>query len=110
MREAKMAIINRIAEFQQDMTVWRRDFHAHPELGFEETRTSGIVADKLREFGFDEVHTGLAKTGVIGVLRSGGGSDTIGLRADMDALPIQETTGLSYASTNPGKMHACGRP
>jgi len=108
MREAKMAIINRIAEFQQDMTVWRRDFHAHPELGFEETRTSGIVADKLREFGFDEVHTGLAKTGVIGVLRSGGGSDTIGLRADMDALPIQETTGLSYASTNPGKMHACG--
>ncbi|MGI9449336.1 MAG: M20 aminoacylase family protein [Geminicoccaceae bacterium] len=103
-----MAIVNRIAEFQQDMTAWRRDFHANPELGFEETRTSGIVADKLREFGFDEIHTGMAKTGVVGVLRSGDGTDTIGLRADMDALPIQETTGLSYASTVPGKMHACG--
>ena len=103
-----MAIVNRIAEFQEDMTAWRRDFHAHPELGFEETRTSGIVAEKLREFGFDEIHTGMAKTGVVGVLRSGDGTDTIGLRADMDALPIQETTGLSYASTAPGKMHACG--
>ena len=103
-----MAIINRIAEFHADMTAWRRDFHRHPELGFEETRTSGIVADKLREFGIDEVHTGLAKTGVIGVLRAGNGSDTIGLRADMDALPIQETTGLPHASTVPGKMHACG--
>ena len=90
------------------MTAWRRDFHRYPELGFEETRTSGIVADKLREFGIDEVHTGLAKTGVIGVLRAGNGSDTIGLRADMDALPIQETTGLPHASTVPGKMHACG--
>jgi amidohydrolase len=103
-----MAIINRIAEFHQDMTAWRRDFHAHPELGFEETRTSGIVAEKLRAFGVDEVHTGLAKTGVVGVLRAGGGTDTIGLRADMDALPIQETTGLPHASTTAGKMHACG--
>ncbi|MGI9492951.1 MAG: M20 aminoacylase family protein [Geminicoccaceae bacterium] len=103
-----MAIVNRIADFQQDMTAWRQDFHAHPELGFEETRTSGIVAEKLREFGIDEIHTGLAKTGVVGVLRSGEGTDTIGLRADMDALPIQEKTGLSYASTVPGKMHACG--
>ena len=66
-----MAIINRIAEFQDDMTAWRQDFHAHPELGFQETRTSGIVAEKLRAFGFDEVHTGMAKTGVVGVLRSG---------------------------------------
>ncbi|MEM8951532.1 MAG: M20 aminoacylase family protein [Pseudomonadota bacterium] len=104
-----MAIINRIADFHDEMTAWRQDFHAHPELGFEETRTSGIVADKLRAFGFDEVHTGIAKTGVVGVLRAGNGSgETIGLRADMDALPIDETTGKSYASTNPGCMHACG--
>jgi hippurate hydrolase len=103
-----MAIINRIGEFQQEMTAWRRDFHAHPELGFQETRTSGIVAEKLRDFGFDEVHTGIAKTGVVGVLRAGGGADTIGLRADMDALPIEEATALPHASTNAGKMHACG--
>ena len=103
-----MAIINRIAEFHQDMTAWRQDFHSHPELGFEEIRTSGIVADKLREFGLDEVHTGIAKTGVVGVLRAGNGDEAIGLRADMDALPIQETTGLPYASVHDGKMHACG--
>jgi hippurate hydrolase len=103
-----MAIINRIADFHEDMTAWRRDFHAHPELGFEETRTSGIVAEKLRAFGVDEVHTGLAGTGVVGVLRAGSGAETIGLRADMDALPIQETTGAPHASTAPGKMHACG--
>ncbi|MEL6964122.1 MAG: M20 aminoacylase family protein [Pseudomonadota bacterium] len=105
-----MAVINRIAEFHQDMTAWRRDFHAHPELGFEETRTSGIVAEKLRSFGFDEVHTGIAKTGIVGVLRGakGDGQEAIGLRADMDALPIDETTGLPHASTSKGKMHACG--
>ncbi|MGI9500173.1 MAG: M20 aminoacylase family protein [Geminicoccaceae bacterium] len=103
-----MAIINRISEFHDEMTAWRQDFHAHPELGFQETRTSAIVADKLRMFGFDEVHTDIAKTGVVGVLRAGGGDDTIGLRADMDALPIEETTGKPYASTNPGRMHACG--
>ncbi|MGI9421025.1 MAG: M20 aminoacylase family protein [Geminicoccaceae bacterium] len=103
-----MAIINRIAEFHGDMTAWRRDFHAHPELGFEETRTSGIVAEKLREFGFDEVHTGIAKTGVVGVLRGNQGDQAIGLRADMDALPIEETTGKPYASKNQGRMHACG--
>ncbi|MEM7041630.1 MAG: M20 aminoacylase family protein [Pseudomonadota bacterium] len=103
-----MAIINRIAEFHDDMTAWRRDFHAHPELGFQETRTSAIVAEKLRAFGFDEVHTDIATTGVVGVLRAGGGKDTIGLRADMDALPIDETTGKEYASTVKGCMHACG--
>ena len=103
-----MAVINRIAEFHDEMTAWRQDFHAHPELGFQETRTSAIVAEKLKAFGFDEVHTGIAKTGVIGVLRSGSGGDTIGLRADMDALPIEETTGKPYASTVPGTMHACG--
>jgi metal-dependent amidase/aminoacylase/carboxypeptidase family protein len=103
-----MAIINRIGDFQDEMTAWRRDLHAHPEIGFEETRTAAVVADKLRSFGLDEVHTGLAKTGVVGVLRAGSGGRAIGLRADMDALPIEEATGLPYASTNPGRMHACG--
>ncbi|HLT02900.1 MAG TPA: M20 aminoacylase family protein [Geminicoccaceae bacterium] len=103
-----MAIINRIGDFHDDMTAWRRDLHAHPELGFEEVRTSAFVAEKLRSFGLDEVHTGLARTGVVGVLRAGSGRDAIGLRADMDALPIEEATGRPYASTVPGKMHACG--
>jgi len=103
-----MAIINRIGEFHQDMAEWRRDLHEHPELGFEEQRTSAIVAGKLKAFGFDEVHTGIAKTGVVGVLRAGGGSSTIGLRADMDALPISEASGVAHASRTPGKMHACG--
>jgi hippurate hydrolase len=104
-----MPIINRVAEFHPEMTEWRRDFHMHPELGFEEFRTAGIVADKLREFGCDEVVTGLAKTGVVGVIHgSKGPGRAIGLRADMDALPIEEATGLPHASTIPGKMHACG--
>jgi amidohydrolase len=104
-----MPIINRIADFHPDMTAWRHDFHEHPELAFEEHRTSGIVAEKLREFGCDEVITGIAKTGVVGVIhgrtRNGRG---IGLRADMDALPITEETGLPHASKTPGTMHACG--
>ena len=103
-----MAIINRIGDFQDEMTAWRRDLHAHPELGFEETRTAAFVADKLHGFGFDEVHTGIARTGVVGVLKAGSGSEAIGLRADMDALPIHEATGRPYASSVPGKMHACG--
>ncbi|WP_421995643.1 M20 aminoacylase family protein [Roseococcus sp.] len=105
-----MPIINRVAEFHSEMTEWRQDFHRHPELGFEEFRTAGIVADKLREFGCDEVVTGLAKTGVVGVIhgRNGKSGKAIGLRADMDALPILEATGLPHASTIPGKMHACG--
>ena len=104
-----MPIHNRIAEFYDEMTAWRHDFHQHPELGFEETRTSGIVAAKLREFGVDEVITGIAKTGVVGVIRGQGGSDrAIGFRADMDALPIEEATGKPWASRVPGKMHACG--
>jgi hippurate hydrolase len=103
-------VINRIAEFHPEMTAWRRDFHMHPELGFEEHRTSAIVAEKLREFGCDEVVTGFAKTGVVGVIHGAGGGTgrAIGLRADMDALPIHEQTGLPHASTIPGKMHACG--
>jgi len=104
-----MPIINRIAAYADEMTAWRRDFHAHPELGFEEVRTSRIVAEKLRSFGVDEVVTGIAKTGVVGVIRGRIESPrAIGLRADMDALPITEATDLPYASRHPGKMHACG--
>ncbi len=104
-----MPIVNRIAEFHPEMTEWRRDFHQHPELGFEEVRTSGIVAAKLREFGVDEVITGIAKTGVVGVIRGNGSSNrAIGFRADMDALPIEEATGKPWSSQKPGLMHACG--
>jgi hippurate hydrolase len=103
-----MAVINRIAEWQEELTAWRRDLHAHPELAFEEVRTAAFVAEKLRAFGVDEVHTGIAGTGVVGVLRSGGGSRSVALRCDMDALPIAERTGAAHASRIPGKMHACG--
>lgn len=103
-----MAIINRIGEFHNEMTAWRRDLHEHPETGFEERRTAAVVADKLKAFGVDEVHTDIATTGVVGVLRAGSGGRMIGLRADMDALPIQESTGLPYASKTDGTMHACG--
>ncbi|MBP0446816.1 amidohydrolase [Roseomonas sp. SSH11] len=103
-----MPIINRIAEFHQDMTAWRRDFHQHPELNFQEVRTSRIVAEKLREFGCDEVITGIATTGVVGVIRGRGEGGAIGLRADMDALPIHEESGAPHASQTPGVMHACG--
>ncbi|AWV22793.1 Metal-dependent amidase/aminoacylase/carboxypeptidase [Roseomonas mucosa] len=103
-----MPVLNRIAEFHDEMTAWRQDFHRHPELAYEEVRTSGIVAEKLREFGCDEVVTGIAKTGVVGVIRGQEPGDGIGFRADMDALPILEETGLGHASTVPGKMHACG--
>ncbi|MBP0493239.1 M20 aminoacylase family protein [Roseomonas indoligenes] len=103
-----MPIINRIAEFHDDMTAWRRDFHQHPELNFQEVRTSGIVAEKLREFGCDEVVTGIATTGVVGVIRGRGEGGAIGLRADMDALPILEESGAPWSSQTPGVMHACG--
>lgn len=102
-----MPIINRIAEFHDELTEWRRDLHAHPELGFEEHRTSDFVASKLRDFGI-EVHQGMAGTGVVGVLRGSGDGPGIGLRADMDALPIQEKGNPEYRSQNDGKMHACG--
>ncbi|MBT4463600.1 MAG: amidohydrolase, partial [Rhodospirillaceae bacterium] len=101
-----MAIINRIADFVDDMTAWRRDLHSHPETAFEETRTSAVVADKLREFGID-VHQGLAGTGVVGTLSVGDGP-SIGLRADMDALPVLEANDFAHKSTTHGKMHACG--
>jgi len=103
-----MTALERISGFKDDLTAWRRDFHAHPELGFEEERTSAIVADKLASWGI-EVHRGLGKTGVVGVLRGKGGNyRRIGLRADMDALPIEEATGLPFKSQSPGRMHACG--
>ncbi|QCG97422.1 amidohydrolase [Azospirillum sp. TSA2s] len=104
-----MPINNRIAAFQDDMTAWRRDIHAHPELGFEEERTSAIVAAKLTEFGIT-VHRGLGGTGVVGTLKGlGTGSGrTIGLRADMDALPMPEANEFDHASRHAGKMHACG--
>jgi amidohydrolase len=104
-----MPIINRIADFHDDMTAWRRDLHAHPELGFQEHRTSALVQEKLQSFGLDEVVTGLARTGVVGVIRGRVNSGrAIGLRADMDALPILEETDLPYKSLTPGLMHACG--
>jgi hippurate hydrolase len=99
---------NRISALHEEVTAWRRDLHAHPETGFEEVRTAGIVAEKLREFGVDEVLTGIAKTGVVGIVRGKADGPTIGLRADMDALPMQETGDHPYKSTVPGKMHACG--
>ena len=101
-----MTVIDRIAARHAEMTAWRHDFHAHPEIAFEEKRTSDIVASKLESFGV-EVHRGLAKTGVVGTIRNGDGP-AIGLRADMDALPISEANQFAHRSTIAGKMHACG--
>jgi amidohydrolase len=101
-------IINSIAAFHPEMTAWRHDLHAHPELSLQEVRTSGVVRAKLAEFGVDEIITGMATHGVVGVIRAGSSDRAIGLRADMDALPIQEESGLSHASRNAGVMHACG--
>ena len=108
-RKLFMPVLNRIAEFTDEITAWRRDLHEHPELDYDVHRTAGIVAEKLRAFGCDEVVTGIGRTGVVGVIKGRlPGDKVIGLRADMDALPILETTGKAYASTIPGKMHACG--
>lgn len=104
-----MNILPVIADSTDELTAIFKDLHAHPEIGFTEHRTSGVVADKLREYGVDEVHTGIAGTGVVGIIKGNrDGARRIGLRADMDALPITEATNLAYASTNPGVMHACG--
>ena len=103
-----MPIINSIAALLPEMTAWRHDLHAHPELSMQEVRTSGMVRDKLASFGVDEIITGMATHGVVGVIRSGSSDRAIGLRADMDALPIHEETGLPHASRNAGVMHACG--
>lgn len=103
-----MPTIPQIDAFADDLTAIRRDLHAHPEIGFEEVRTSGIVADKLGQYGI-EVHRGLGGTGVVGVLRGKGtGGKRIGLRADMDALPMEENTNLKWRSTIPGRFHGCG--
>ncbi len=102
-----MPIKNRIAEYQAEMTAWRRDLHRHPETAFEEVRTADLVAGKLRDFGL-EVHEGLAKTGVVAVLKAGEGARRIGLRADMDALHIHELNEFDHRSRHDGKMHACG--
>mgnify|MGYP005838616967 CR=1 FL=1 len=105
-----MAVKNRFADLHDEITAWRQDIHRHPEILFDTHRTSALVAEKLRDFGCDEVVTGLGRSGVVGVIR---GRQTtsgrvIGLRADMDALPIEEATGAPYASQTPGAMHACG--
>lgn len=103
-----MPTLPRIAEYADELTAIRRDFHANPEIGFEETRTAGIVAEKLKSWGI-EVHTGIGKTGVVGILQGKGGSErAVGLRADMDALPMDEETNLPWRSTAPGKFHGCG--
>ena len=105
-----MPVINRVAEFQREIAEWRQDFHRNPELQYDVNRTAGRVAELLRAFGVDEVVTGIGRTGVVGVIRGRNGGDgrVIGLRADMDALPITERTGKDYASEIAGKMHACG--
>jgi len=102
-----MTPLDRARTYHDELTAIRRDLHAHPELGLQEHRTADIVARKLEEWGI-EVHRGVGQTGVVGVLRNGNGQDAVGLRADMDALPILEASGLPYASTIPGNMHACG--
>jgi amidohydrolase len=105
-----MPIINRVAAMQDEVAVWRRDMHANPEILYEVHRTAGLVAEKLKAFGCDEVVPGIGVTGVVGVIkgRKSASGKVIGLRADMDALPMTETTGLPYASKTPGRMHACG--
>jgi hippurate hydrolase len=102
-----MPVVPEVARFAEEMTQWRRDIHAHPELGFQELRTAEMVATRLAQFGI-EVHRGIGRTGVVGVLRAGTSRRSIGLRADMDALPIDEANGFDHKSTHKGRMHACG--
>lgn len=104
-----MPIVNRIADFHEDMTDWRRELHQHPETAFEEEWTSDFVAARLSTFGMDEIHRGIAKTGIVAVLHGRNpGSRSIALRADMDALDVHELVDVPWKSRNPGKMHACG--
>ncbi|MCF3650951.1 amidohydrolase [Opitutaceae bacterium LMO-CP1] len=105
-----MPVISRLVELHPAITAWHRELHQHPELLFETHRTSAFMAEKLRAFGCDEIRTGLGRTGVVGVIhgRQRSSGRVIGLRADMDALPVVETTDLPYASQHEGLMHACG--
>lgn len=102
-----MKLVDEILAMEAELTAWRRDIHAHPELGFEENRTADFVAEKLASFGID-VFRGIGKTGVVGVLKEGNETSAIGLRADMDALPIEERNRFEHCSTHKGTMHACG--
>lgn len=103
-----MPVLNRIASYAEEMKVWRRHLHQHPELAFECQRTAAWIVERLREIGVDEIHEGIAKTGIVALINGRTPGPVIGLRADMDALPIEELTGAEYASVVPGKMHACG--
>jgi len=103
-----MPILNRIAEFTPELTEWRRHLHQHPETRFDCHQTAAFIAARLREFGVDEVHQGIAQSGIVAIIEGQGAGPTIGLRADIDALPITEETGLAHASQVAGKMHACG--
>jgi hippurate hydrolase len=103
-----MVVINRIGDLSAEMITWRRTLHANPELGFECYETAAFVAEKLREFGVDSIEEGIATTGLVAIIEGRKPGPTIGLRADMDALPMQENSGVDYASQNDGKMHACG--
>ncbi|WP_170437765.1 M20 aminoacylase family protein [Ruegeria arenilitoris] len=103
-----MPVVNRIADYAADMAEWRQHLHTIPELEFDCHQTAAFVAERLREFGVDELHEGIAQTGIVAIINGQGDGPTIGLRADMDALPIAEETGVDYASKTPGMMHACG--
>ena len=103
-----MPVVNRIVDYAPELAAWRQHLHRHPELGFHCHGTARFIAEKLRGFGVDEVHEGVADSGLVAVIRGRGNGPTIGLRADMDALPIEELTGAAYASGVPGRMHACG--
>ena len=103
-----MPVLNAIAGSAEEMKGWRRHLHAHPELAFDCHATASFIAERLRAFGVDEIHEGIAQSGIVAIVEGQGEGPTIGLRADMDALPIEEATGAPHASTVPGKMHACG--
>ncbi len=103
-----MPVLNRIAAYAEEMKGWRRHLHARPELRFDCHETAAFIVERLREFGVDEIHQGIAQSGVVAIINGRGEGPTIGLRADMDALPIEELTGADHASTRAGKMHACG--
>ncbi|NBO21057.1 MAG: amidohydrolase, partial [Rhodobacteraceae bacterium] len=103
-----MPVLNRIASYAEEMKAWRHHLHQNPELGFDCHDTSAFIAQRLHDMGVDEIHRNIGQTGLVAIIAGRGNGPTIGLRADMDALPITEITGASYAAVRPGKMHACG--